>query len=155
MLSKELTKLYIYMMRSNLHYFKAPPACTDMPWYHISARSLATALLTPWWLLCHMNHMRHIHVIIPLHWRHNERDGVSNHQPHDCLLDRLLRRRSKKTSKRRLTGLCVGNSPVTDEFPAQRASNAETLSIWWRHHAATVHAMFWRFLEINNHWMLY
>ena len=27
-----------------------------------------------------------------------------------------------------------GNSPVTGEFPAQRASNAGTLSIWWRHH---------------------
>ena len=28
-----------------------------------------------------------------------------------------------------------GNSPVTDEFPAQKASNAENVSIWWRHHA--------------------
>ena len=26
---------------------------------------------------------------IPLQWRHNGRDGVSNHQPHDCLLSRL------------------------------------------------------------------
>ena len=39
---------------------------------------------------------------ITLHWRHNGRDGVSNHQPYDCLLNRLFRRRSKKTSK-----LCV------------------------------------------------
>ena len=31
-----------------------------------------------------------------LHWRHNDHDGVSNHQPHDCLLNRLFRRRSKK-----------------------------------------------------------
>ena len=31
-------------------------------------------------------------------WRHNEHDGVSNHQLHDCLLDRLFKRRSKKTS---------------------------------------------------------
>ena len=65
-----------------------------------------------------------------LHWRHNGGDGVSNHQPHDC----LLRRRSKKTSKLRLTGLCEGNSPVTGEFPAQRASNEENVSIWRRHH---------------------
>ena len=43
-----------------------------------------------------------------LHWRHNERDCVSNHQPHDCLLSRLLRRRSKKTSKLYITGLCAG-----------------------------------------------
>ena len=44
------------------------------------------------------------------------------------------RRRSKKTSKLRVTGLCSGNSPVTGDFPAQRASNAENVSIWWRHH---------------------
>ena len=31
----------------------------------------------------------------------------------------------RKTSKFRVTGLCVGNSPGTDEFPAQMASNAE------------------------------
>ena len=46
-----------------------------------------------------------------LRWRHNQQDGVSNHQPHDCLLNRLFRRSSKKTSKLRVTGLCVGNSP--------------------------------------------
>ena len=33
------------------------------------------------------------------------------------LLNRLFGRRSKKTSKLRVTGLCVGNSPVTGEFP--------------------------------------
>ena len=44
-------------------------------------------------------------------WRHNEHDSVSNHQPRSCLLNRLFRRRSKKTSKLRVTGLCVGNSP--------------------------------------------
>ena len=49
--------------------------------------------------------------IIALRWRHNWRDNVSNHQPHDCLLNRLFRRRSKKTSKLRVTGLCAGNSP--------------------------------------------
>ena len=63
-----------------------------------------------------------------------EHNGVSNYQPHDCLLKRLFRRRSKKISKLRVTGLCEGNSPVTGKFPAQRASNAENVSIWWRHH---------------------
>ena len=53
---------------------------------------------------------------------HNGRDGVSNHQPHGCLLNRVFRHRSKKTSKLRVTGLCVGNSPVTGKFPAQLAS---------------------------------
>ena len=60
-----------------------------------------------------------------LRWRHNGRYSVSNHQPHDCLLNRLFRRRPKKTPKLRVTGLCVGNSPRTGEFPAQMASNAE------------------------------
>ena len=68
---------------------------------------------------------------LTLQWRHNERDGVSNHQPHDCLLNRLFRRRSQKTSKFRVTCLCAGSSPVTDEFPAQKASNTENVSIWW------------------------
>ena len=70
-----------------------------------------------------------------LQWRPNGRGSVSNHQPHDCLLNRLFRLRSKKASKLRVTGLCVGNSPVTGEFPPQMASNAENVSIWWRHHA--------------------
>ena len=53
---------------------------------------------------------------------------ASNHQPNDCFLNRIFRRRSK-TSKLRVTGLCVVNSPVTGEFPAQMASNAENVSI--------------------------
>ena len=83
---------------------------------------------------------------ISLPWRHNERDGVSNYQPHDCLLNRLFRRRSKKTSKLRVTGLCEfrrrskktsnlrvtglcdGNSPVTGEYPAQRAVTRKMFS---------------------------
>ena len=44
------------------------------------------------------------------------------------------RRRSKKTSKLRVTGLCEGNSQMAGEFPVQRASNAENVSMWWRHH---------------------
>ena len=53
-------------------------------------------------------------------WRHNERDGVSSHQPYDCLPNGCFRRRQKKTSKLRVTGLCAGNSLLTGEFPAQR-----------------------------------
>ena len=52
--------------------------------------------------------------------RHNERDGISNHQPHHCLHNGLFRPRSKKTSKLSVTGLCAGNSPVTGEFPGDR-----------------------------------
>ena len=60
-----------------------------------------------------------------LQWRQNERDGVSNLRSHDCLPKRLFRCRSKKTSKLRVTGLCVGNSPVTGELSAQMASDSD------------------------------
>ena len=76
---------------------------------------------TAWWL-------------VSLRWRHNGLDGVLNHQPHDCLLNSLFGRRSKKTSKFRVTGLCAGNSLGTGEFPAQMASIAENASTWWCHH---------------------
>ena len=104
-------------------------------------------------------------LIISLQWHHNERRGISNNQHFDSnaenasiwwrhhvhytdvimatiasqinSLNRLFRRRSKKISKLRVTGLCVGNSPEISEIPAQMASNAENVSIWWRHH---VHA---------------
>ena len=74
----------------------------------------------------------------PLHWRHNESDGVSNHCRFHCLLNCWFRWRSKRTSKLRVTGLCEGNSSGTDEFPVQKASNAENVSIWWRHHVNSV-----------------
>ena len=54
---------------------------------------------------------------------------VSNHQPHDCLLNRLFRRRSKKTSELPVTGLCVGNSPM---------NSPQKGHIWWRHHETTI-----------------
>ena len=83
-------------------------------------------------------HVGYCKTLTALHWRHNERDGVSNHQPHDCLLNCLFRLWSKKPSKSRVTGLWAGNSPMTGEFPAQRASNAENVSIWGRHHMVQV-----------------
>ena len=85
---------------------------------------------------------------LALQWRHNGRDGVSNHQPHHCLLNSLSGRRSKKTSKFRITGLCAGHSPVTGEFPTQMVSNAENFSIWWRHHGEWQHP---RLAHISTH----
>ena len=87
------------------------------------------------WSMLAINSVRppgHIH--FTWQWRHNGHDGVSNHQPDHYLLNRSFRRRSKKTSKLRVTGLCAGNSPVTGVFPTQMSSNVENVSIWWRHH---------------------
>ena len=52
-----------------------------------------------------------------------------------------------QTSKLRVTGLCAGNSPGTGEFPAQMASNAENISIWWRHHEEMWMSMTWKLKE--------
>ena len=68
----------------------------------------------------------------PLQWRHNGRGSVSNHRPPDCLLNRWFRRRSKKTSKLHVTGLCAENSP--HKWP-------ENVSIWWRHHECPFHQL--------------
>ena len=81
-----------------------------------------------WWLWRHCNDHFDRQCSAPnpvmcsqtLQWRHNESDGVSNHRCLDGLLNRLFRRRSKKTSKLRVTGLCEGNSPVTGEFRAYK-----------------------------------
>ena len=74
--------------------------------YTPPSTSLGGGIIMPWKMLS-----------ASLWWRHNGRDCVWNHQPHSCLLNRLFGRRSKLTSKFRVTGLCVGNSPVTGEFP--------------------------------------
>ena len=83
------------------------------------------------------------HLLFSLRWRHNGCDSVSNHQPRDCLLSRLFRRRSKKTWKLRVTGLCVGNSPGPRTKGQLRgkcfhlmtsscASDVLCHSLWWR-----------------------
>ena len=82
----------------------------------------------------------------PLRGHHNGSNGVSNHQPHDCLLNHLFTHRSKTTSKLHVTGLCVGNSPGTSEFPTQMASNTENVYISWCHHAKVSLIPWWHIM---------
>ena len=84
---------------------------------------------------------------LPLHWRHNEPDGVSNHHPRDCLLNSLFRCRSKKTSKLRVIGLCAENSPGT--------SYLENVFIWWRHHGCYIISPIWTRYSINSQYFDY
>ena len=76
-------------------------------------------------------------------WRHNGRDGVSNHQPQDCLLNHLFRRRSKKTSKLRVTGLCAGihrgpmNSPHKWPVTRKMFPFHDVIMFWWVYVADT------------------
>ena len=68
-----------------------------------------------------------------LRWRHNGHHSVSNHRSLGCLFYTLFKPTSKKTSRPALLVLCEENSPLTGEFSSQRTSNAENVSIWWRH----------------------
>ena len=104
-----------------------------------SQRASFVGIVSIWW----RHHAVKSQFCTSLRWRHNDHAGVSNHQPHGCLLNRLFRRKSKKTSKLRVTGLCAGNSPWTGEFPAQMASFAENVSIWRRHHDITTVKLSW------------
>ena len=66
-------------------------------------------------------HTPHTHTRYTLQC-HNGSDGVSNPQPHHCLLNRVFRRWSKKTSKLGVAGICARNSPGTSphKWPVTR-----------------------------------
>ena len=73
--------------------------------------------------------------LMSLRWRHNGRDSVSNHQPHDCLLNRVFRRWPKKTSKLRVTGLRgIHRGPVNSphKWPVTRKMFPFDDVIMWR-----------------------
>ena len=63
------------------------------------------------------NHDKDAHLHSTLQWRHNGHGGVSNHQPHHCLFNRLFKAQIKENIKLRVTGLGAGNSPVTMNSP--------------------------------------
>ena len=84
-------------------------------------------------------------VLVSLQWCHYERDGASKHRRLDCLLKRLFRRRSKKTSKLRVAGQGPVNvphkGPVTRKmFPFADVTMLMPIGSWtnenqdpWRH----------------------
>ena len=79
-------------------------------WFHPTCYNGCNYLSTLGLKLNHVSYKCHGGYIVSRHfvgvaiqWRHNERDGVSNHQPHDGLVNRLFRRRSNKASKLRAT----------------------------------------------------
>ena len=81
-----------------------------------------------------------------LQWRHDERDGVSNHRRLDCLLDHLFRHRLKKTSKLHIRWLAFVRG-------IHRASNAENVSIWLRHHVSSLQWLytdFWQQIQSSR-----
>ena len=90
------------------------------------------------------------HPFRSLHWRHNDHDGVSNHQPHGCTQSFIQTQIKENIKAPRHWPLC-GEFNRTGEFPAQRASYTENVFIWRRHHvmsyrntSASVQVKAWR-----------
>ena len=69
-----------------------------------------------------------------LTWRHNGHDGVSNHQPHDCLLNSFSGADQRKHQSSPSVAFVRGIHRGPANSIAQMASNVENVSIWWRHH---------------------
>ena len=65
-----------------------------------------------------------------LHWRHNDHDGALNQLFTQPFIQTQIKENIKAPRHWPLCGEFTG----TGEFPAQTASDAENVSIWWRHH---------------------
>ena len=113
-------------------HHKCVEQCISIPWY--TSLSCNTSCAYKWLpiTICAVSLWRHSNTT-SLHWRHNDHDGVSNHQPHGCSLNRFQTQIKENIKAPRHWPLC-GEFTGTGEFPAQRASYAENVSIWWRHH---------------------
>ena len=75
---------------------------------HSEYKLAVMSFITRIWF-CTRHYVIAVNIYISLQWHHNGHDSVSNHQPCECLLSRLIRRRSKKASKLRVIGLRAGN----------------------------------------------
>ena len=103
--------------------------------YCVASRKRRVFCVFKFWPISHCNLASNL---VPLQWHHNGHDGISNHQPHECLLKCLVKAHIQENIKaphhwplcRELTG-----DWWIPRTPAQRASNKENVSIWWRHHA--------------------
>ena len=98
-------------MKELTYFFSMTPNCDRYLSVNLNAVVTDEWWLNEGWLLARHHNGRRLSWPSS-QWRYNGRDSVSNHQPHDYLLNGLFRRRSKKTSKLRVSGLCAGNSPV-------------------------------------------
>ena len=119
----------------------------------IISRELDNELINRLWNEFLMSPWYHQLEFPTLQWRHNDHDGISNHQPHGCLLNRLQTQINENIKAPRHWPLC-GEFTGTGEFPAQRASYGENVSIWWRHHVLPqVNLLPWNLsIEYNHFW---
>ena len=73
-----------------------------------------------------------IYIYITLQWHHSEQNGKSAISR--LFTQPLIQSADQRKNQSSAPLAFVRNPPVTGEFPTQRASNAENVSIWWHHH---------------------
>ena len=92
----------------------------------------------------------HLSVEKSLQWHHNESDGVSNQQPHDCLLNRSFRRRSLKQQSSASLAFVRGIHGWPVNSPHK---GPEHVSIWWRHHVMIKYKHDFMLPERHSAWL--
>ena len=100
---------------------------------HICVSELGHPWFRKWLVSCSV--LSCTYVPKPLHWRCNDHDGVSNHQPNGCLQSFIQAQIKENIKAPRHWPLCR-EFTGTGEFAAQRAGDTENVSIWWRHNAS-------------------
>ena len=102
----------------------------------------------------------------PLRWRHNGRDGVSNHQPHGCFSTVYSVEDHWEHQSSALLAFVQGIHRRPVNSPHKMTSNAEYVSIWWRYHVYLLqfinkfypirrHCLKVRFCKIPYHLFVY
>ena len=149
------TNIYPYCPELNVlnlfhagRYFSSPTFQSS--WFKRSEVRLCEQKYLPGWMTCCPT-ISLLEAVLSLQWRHNGHDSVSNHQPHDCLLNRLFRRRSKKHQS--AASLAFVRGIHRDRWiPRTNGHNAENVSIWWRHHVFWIFCIVLRVVTIIPVW---
>ena len=126
-------------------FFNEFERCLMQTWWLLIGHRYACIWWSTWW--CWANIRDIDGHKSTLQWRHTERHGVSKYRRLEHLLNRL---QIKEKTKLRVNGLYEGNPPVTGGFPSQKASDAENVSIWWRHHGDMFYSNLELVLQANH-----
>ena len=99
--------------------------------------SMLTAAITP---------VSISHREIPLQWRHNDRDGVSNHQPQDCLLNRICKAQIKKKHQ---SSASLAFVMEIHRWPVNSTHKGPVTRNMFRFHDVIMQMLYW---QLYRHW---
>ena len=92
-----------------------------------------TVLKRPIWSKSMICFTKPCHLQFSVQWHHNEQDGVSNHQPHGCLLNRFSGA-DQRTHQSSASLAFVRGIHRDRWIPRTKGQLRGNVSIWWHHH---------------------